>query len=86
MKLTEKVIPASIVASLTHYIFINGCQTNFNIDGHHEIEIGDLYPDVALSAIDKCFDDYISNLTSNKTLMKASKNKVHIPAAMVERQ
>jgi leucoanthocyanidin reductase len=69
----ENIIPASIVASLTHDIFINGCQTNFNIDGHDEIEISDLYPDVALCTINECFDDYISNLNHKEDLDESLK-------------
>lgn len=55
----ENIIPASIVASLTHDIFINGCQTNFYIDGARDIEISSLYPDIPFRTIDECFDDYV---------------------------
>lgn len=72
------------MASLTHDIFINGCQTNFDIDSHDEIEIGDLYPDVALRTIDECFNDYISNLNLKEDLEESFKEE-GVPAAMVER-
>ncbi|KAJ0095678.1 hypothetical protein Patl1_16507 [Pistacia atlantica] len=41
----ENIIPQSVVASFTHDIFIKGCQVNFSVDGHDEIEVKDLYPD-----------------------------------------
>ncbi|XP_078165148.1 leucoanthocyanidin reductase-like [Carex rostrata] len=80
----ENILPESIVASLTHDIFINGCQTNFDIDSHNEIEIGDLYPDVALRTIDECFNDYISNLNLKEDHEESFKEE-GVPAAMVER-
>ncbi len=55
----DDIIPESIVASLTHDIFINGCQTHFYIDGPRDIEISSLYPDIPFRTIDECFDDYI---------------------------
>ncbi|XP_078159157.1 leucoanthocyanidin reductase-like [Carex rostrata] len=64
----ENIFPGSIVASLTHDVFINGCQTNFNIDGQDEIEISNLYPDITFHTIDECFDDYISNLNHKQDL------------------
>jgi leucoanthocyanidin reductase len=71
------------VASLTHDIFINGCQTNFAIDGHDELEISDLYPDADLRTIDECFDDYISDLTLNEGLKESIKEE-KVPASMVK--
>jgi leucoanthocyanidin reductase len=58
----ENIIPASIVASLTHDIFINGCQTNFQMDDCIDIEISSLYPDVPFVTIDECFNNYAKNL------------------------
>jgi leucoanthocyanidin reductase len=58
----ENIIPASIVASLTHDIFINGCQTNFQMDDRKDIEISNLYPDVPFITIDECFNNYAKNL------------------------
>ncbi|KAL6648419.1 hypothetical protein ACP70R_012643 [Stipagrostis hirtigluma subsp. patula] len=58
----ENIIPASIVASLTHDIFINGCQTSFPLDGCRDIEISSLYPDIPLRTVDECFDDYARSL------------------------
>ncbi|XP_062209192.1 leucoanthocyanidin reductase-like [Phragmites australis] len=58
----DNIIPASIVASLTHDIFINGCQTSFPIDGCRDIEISSLYPDIPFRTIDECFDDYAKGL------------------------
>ncbi|GJN30945.1 hypothetical protein PR202_gb19293 [Eleusine coracana subsp. coracana] len=58
----EDIVPASIVASLTHDIFINGCQTKFHMDGCRDIEISSLYPDVPFITVDECFDDYAKSL------------------------
>ncbi|KAJ1686879.1 hypothetical protein LUZ63_018269 [Rhynchospora breviuscula] len=80
----ENVLPASIVASLTHDIFINGCQTNFDIDGKQEIEISDLYPDLAVRTIDECFNDYISNLNLKEDI-KGNLKEESSPTPMVER-
>ncbi|KAL5217336.1 hypothetical protein ABZP36_018020 [Zizania latifolia] len=59
---TENAIPESIVASLTHDIFINGCQTNFCIDESRDVEISSLYPDIPFRTVDECFDDYVHGL------------------------
>jgi leucoanthocyanidin reductase len=75
------------VASLTHDIFINGCQTNFAIDGHDELEISDLYPDADLRTVDECFDNYISDLNLNEGLkenLKESLKEEKVPASMVK--
>ncbi|KAJ3674143.1 hypothetical protein LUZ60_006135 [Juncus effusus] len=66
----ENIIPSSIVAALTHDIFINGCQINFSIEGQNEIEVNELYPDVPLRTIDECFNDYVSGLNLKKETIK----------------
>lgn len=55
-------IPRSIVASLTHDIFIKGCQINFSVEGPKDIEVGSLYPDIPFRSVDECFDDYIREI------------------------
>jgi leucoanthocyanidin reductase len=55
----ENNFPASIVASLTHDIFINGCQHKFEIDGHHDVEVCELYSEVLYTTVDDFFDDYL---------------------------
>ncbi|ERM95821.1 hypothetical protein AMTR_s00060p00066070 [Amborella trichopoda] len=58
----ENRIPESIVAALTHDIFIKGCQFGFSIDGPHDVEVGQLYPDEPLRSISDCFDDYLQEI------------------------
>jgi leucoanthocyanidin reductase len=77
----EDIIPASIVASLTHDIFINGCQTNYGIDGLRDVEISSLYPDMPFRTIDECFDDYVRALDLEEE--EATENKKSNPP-MVE--
>lgn len=55
----ENCIPESIVASITHDIFINGCQVNFNIDGVHDVEISNLYPGESFRSLEDCFDNFV---------------------------
>ncbi|XP_008781017.1 leucoanthocyanidin reductase-like [Phoenix dactylifera] len=71
----ENCIPASIVAALTHDIFINGCQINFSIDGCKDVEITCLYPDISFRTIDECFNDYAAELKQG--------NKITSPTSMV---
>ncbi|CAD5171287.1 leucoanthocyanidin reductase-like isoform X2 [Musa acuminata AAA Group] len=58
----ENEIPASVVAALTHDIFILGCQSNYSVDGVKDVEVSCLYPDMAFRTLDDCFSDYISSL------------------------
>ncbi|XAR65386.1 Leucoanthocyanidin reductase [Bertholletia excelsa] len=55
----ENIIPQSVVASLTHDIFIKGCQVNFSIDGPNEVEVGSLYPYEPFKTVHECFDDFL---------------------------
>ncbi|XP_031498268.2 leucoanthocyanidin reductase-like, partial [Nymphaea colorata] len=57
----ENRIPSSIVAALTHDIFINGCQFGFEIEGPQDTEVGRLYPDSPLVLLSHCLDAYLSN-------------------------
>ncbi|KAF3778539.1 Leucoanthocyanidin reductase [Nymphaea thermarum] len=57
----ENRIPSSIVAALTHDIFINGCQFGFEIEGPQDTEVGRLYPDSPLIPLSHCLDAYLSN-------------------------
>nr|CAD1837434.1 unnamed protein product [Ananas comosus var. bracteatus] len=68
----ENCIPASIVAALTHDIFINGCQTNFSIDGIKDIEISWLYPDVPFRTVDECFDEHAASLPLDQISLESS--------------
>ncbi|THU66844.1 hypothetical protein C4D60_Mb05t18490 [Musa balbisiana] len=58
----ENEIPASVVAALTHDIFILGCQSSYSVDGVKDVEVSCLYPDMAFRTLDDCFSDYISSL------------------------
>ncbi|OAY81083.1 Leucoanthocyanidin reductase [Ananas comosus] len=68
----ENCIPASIVAALTHDIFINGCQTNFSLDGIKDIEISWLYPDVPFRTVDECFDEHVASLPLDQISLESS--------------
>ncbi|KAJ0038071.1 hypothetical protein Pint_23333 [Pistacia integerrima] len=63
----ENIIPQSVVASFTHDIFIKGCQVNFSVDGHDEIEVKDLYPDEQFRSLDDCFTDF-AHLLKEKSM------------------
>ncbi|KAL6001654.1 leucoanthocyanidin [Asimina triloba] len=58
----ENCIPRSIVAALTHDIFIKGCQINFAIDGPHDVEATALYPDIPFRTVDECFGDFVADI------------------------
>nr|AHB89627.1 leucoanthocyanidin reductase 1 [Picea abies] len=55
-------IPESIVASLTHDVFINGCQYKFEIDGHHDVEACELYYRESYTTVHDFFDGYLGTL------------------------
>nr|AJL33711.1 leucoanthocyanidin reductase [Onobrychis viciifolia] len=61
----ENCIPESIVASITHDIFINGCQVKFHIDGIHDVEIGTLYPGEEFRSLEDCFGDFVHMAIDN---------------------
>lgn len=79
----ENCIPESVVASITHDIFINGCQVNFKIDGIHDVEINTLYPGEAFRSLEDCFGDFVhmvvdkihkgeeNGVTNTKSLLEA---------------
>ncbi|GAV59679.1 NmrA domain-containing protein [Cephalotus follicularis] len=54
----ENRLPQSVVASFTHDIFIKGCQVNFSLDDAHDLDVGNLYPDVSFRNLDECFNDF----------------------------
>ncbi|KAI4341488.1 hypothetical protein MLD38_026207 [Melastoma candidum] len=54
----EMIIPQSIVAALTHDIFIKGCQVNYSLDKPTDAEVTSLYPDEAFKTIDECFSEF----------------------------
>ena len=61
--IAEMRIPQSIVAALTHDIFINGCQVNYSMDKPTDIEVGTLYPDTPFQTIDECFKDFAGKIS-----------------------
>lgn len=70
------IIPASIVASLTHDIFINGCQTDYAIeDGSRDVEISSLFPDIPFKTVDECFDDYVRGIHLEEEATHNKKSK-----------
>ena len=56
--LPEMHIPQSIVAALTHDIFIIGCQVNYSLDKPTDVEVVSLYPDTPFRTIDEYFKDF----------------------------
>lgn len=52
-------MPSSIVAALTHDIFINGCQFKFPIQEPHHVEACELYPDMKYTTVDDFFQVYL---------------------------
>lgn len=69
---SEMRIPESIVASLTHDIFIRGCQINYTLNSSKDVEICSLYPETPFITVDKCFQDFVTktlgvaNVVENK--------------------
>ncbi|XP_050224837.1 leucoanthocyanidin reductase-like [Mercurialis annua] len=61
-----KRIPESIVAALTHDIFIRGCQVNFSIDGPNEVEICNLYPEENFRSLEECYGEFATKLNVTK--------------------
>ncbi|EEF38015.1 Leucoanthocyanidin reductase, putative [Ricinus communis] len=59
---SENRIPESIVASLTHDIFIKGCQVNYSIDGPNDVEVCSLYPEEGFRSLDECFGDFVGRI------------------------
>ena len=47
------------MASLTHDIFIKGCQYNFEIDGPNDVEVSKLYPEISYTSVEDFFDEYL---------------------------
>ncbi|KAJ7956588.1 Leucoanthocyanidin reductase [Quillaja saponaria] len=58
----EMCIPRSVVASLTHDIFIKGCQVNYSMDDSMDIEVSSLYPSTPFRAIDECLDEFVMKM------------------------
>ncbi|XP_022737996.1 leucoanthocyanidin reductase-like [Durio zibethinus] len=84
----EMRIPQSVVAALTHDIFINGCQINFSLDKPTDVEICSLYPNIPFRTIAECFDDFAKKIFDNaKAVSKpatASNNAIFVPTAKQE--
>ncbi|PON62091.1 Hopanoid-associated sugar epimerase [Parasponia andersonii] len=69
----ELPIPASIVASFTHDIFIKGCQITYSLDKPSDVDVCSLYPEAPFQSIDRCFDDFIQKiLDAAKVTSKAT--------------
>lgn len=58
----DMVIPQSIVAALTHDIFIKGCQVNYSLDEPSDDEVTSLYPDMPFKTVDECFGDFAKKI------------------------
>ncbi|CAI0450676.1 unnamed protein product [Linum tenue] len=66
----EMRIPQSIVAALTHDIFITGCQVNYNLDKPTDVEVCSLYPDASFRSIDDCFKEFHAKIDDSKQTSK----------------
>ncbi|XVE64079.1 hypothetical protein DITRI_Ditri07aG0072400 [Diplodiscus trichospermus] len=84
----EMRIPQSVVAALTHDIFINGCQINFSLDKPTDVEICSLYPNTAFRTMSECFEDFAKKIFDNtKAASKpptASNNAIFVPTPKPE--
>ncbi|KAF5445379.1 hypothetical protein F2P56_034431 [Juglans regia] len=58
----DMIIPQSIVAALTHDIFIKGCQVNYSLDKNTDVEVCSLYPDTPFRTMEECFDDFVTRI------------------------
>lgn len=78
-------IPQSVVAAITHDIFINGCQINFGLDKTTDVEVCSLYPGTSFRTIEECFDDFAKKISDNeKAVTKpvtASNTDIFVPTA-----
>ncbi|KAK8521362.1 hypothetical protein V6N13_077470 [Hibiscus sabdariffa] len=84
----EMRIPQSVVAAITHDIFINGCQINFSLDKPTDVEVCSLYPDTRFRTITECFDDFAKKISDKAKAVSmpvtASNNDMFVPAAKPE--
>ncbi|PSR96563.1 Leucoanthocyanidin reductase [Actinidia chinensis var. chinensis] len=65
----EMRIPESIVSSLTHDIFIKGCQINYTLDRDTDVEVTSLYPEASFQTIDECFDEFITKVVDSPVVV-----------------
>ena len=68
-------IPESIVAALTHDIFIRGCQINYSMDNPNDVDVCSLYPDTPFRTIDDCFNDFVVKSVEVKKVVEEKMNK-----------
>ncbi|KAE8665529.1 Leucoanthocyanidin reductase [Hibiscus syriacus] len=84
----EMRIPQSVVALITHDIFINGCQINFSLDKPTDVEVCSLYPDATFHTTAECFDEFTKKIFGNaKAVSKpvtASNNDIFVTAGKPE--
>ncbi|KAJ6868590.1 leucoanthocyanidin reductase [Populus alba x Populus x berolinensis] len=71
----EMQIPQSIVAAITHDIFINSCQINYSMDQPNDVEVCSLYPELPFRTVDECFNDFSVQMISNPKLVNKPANK-----------
>ncbi|KAF8005804.1 hypothetical protein BT93_K0169 [Corymbia citriodora subsp. variegata] len=74
----EMVIPQSVVAALTHDIFIKGCQVNYSLDKPTDLEVTSLYPDMPFKTVDECFGDFAKKIVDVPKKVEDSGYKVSI--------
>nr|UNN46817.1 LAR3 [Populus ussuriensis] len=71
----EMRIPQSIVAAITHDIFINSCQINYSMDQPNDVDVCSLYPELPFRTVDECFNDFAVKMISNPKLVNKPANK-----------
>ncbi|XP_057465827.1 leucoanthocyanidin reductase-like [Actinidia eriantha] len=76
----EMLIPESIVASLTHDIFIKGCQINYTLDRDTDVEVTSLYPEASFRTIEECFNDFIDKVVDSPVVVA---KKVDSPGVVI---
>lgn len=77
----EMVIPRSVVAALTHDIFIKGCQVNYSLDKPTDVEVTSLYPDMPFKTVDECFGDFAKKIVDVPKAIEDSGYKAGIISA-----
>ncbi|KAL6494819.1 hypothetical protein OROGR_031619 [Orobanche gracilis] len=55
----EAPAPLNVRLAICHSVFVNGDQTNFEIDPSFGVEASELYPDVEFATVDAMLDQYV---------------------------
>ncbi|GMH23388.1 hypothetical protein Nepgr_025231 [Nepenthes gracilis] len=55
----ESPVPINVILAINHAVFVNGDQTNFEIEESFGVEASQLYPDVNYTTVDKYLDQFV---------------------------